>query len=183
MWEGKMAHPIVLSTLNATYQHCAFGLRYLLASLGDLRDEALLLEFTLAHNPRDVAERILAEHPRLVGLGVYVWNARQTRETVAILKAVRPDLVVVLGGPEVSHESEGQEICRIADLTIRGEGELLFRDVCREYLSSGRLPHGKFLSGPLPDVRRLASPYSEYSDEDIRHRVIYVEASRGCPFT
>ncbi len=37
--------------------------------------------------------------------------------------------------------------------------------------------------GRTPDHSRLSLPYDLYDDEDIAHRVIYVEASRGCPFT
>ena len=45
-------------------------------------------------------------------------------------------LVVVLGGPEVSHEPEAQEIVRLADCTIRGEGERLLPEVCRTVLEA-----------------------------------------------
>lgn len=34
----------------------------------------------------------------------------------------------------------------------------------------------------MPSFDQLALPYDLYTDEDIAHRVIYVEASRGCPF-
>jgi radical SAM superfamily enzyme YgiQ (UPF0313 family) len=91
---------IVLSTLNARYSHSAFGLRYLLANLGDdLRQRAALLEFTIHDRPVDVVERILQENPRVVGLGVYIWNTVPMLEVVQLLKAIRPDVYVVLGGP------------------------------------------------------------------------------------
>ena len=48
---------IVLSTLNAKYIHSAFGLRYLLANLSDLRSRASLLEFDVNQRPLDIAER------------------------------------------------------------------------------------------------------------------------------
>ena len=35
---------IVLTTLNARYAHAAFGLRYLLANLGPLRERASLID-------------------------------------------------------------------------------------------------------------------------------------------
>jgi hypothetical protein len=38
------------------------------------------------------------------------------------------------------------------------------------------------IPAPVPDFDRLVLPYDLYTDEDIAHRVIYVEASRGCPF-
>ena len=65
---------ILLTTLNARYAHAAFGLRYLLANLGDLRDRAAIVEFDINQRPIDVLEVILAQAPKIVGLGVYIWN-------------------------------------------------------------------------------------------------------------
>lgn len=175
--------PILLVTLNARYSHSAFGLRYLYANLTpELREKTKILEFTISQNTRELAEKILAEEPVLVGFGVYIWNTKETSELVSILKRVRPELKIVLGGPEVSYETESQEICRLADLTIQGEADLLFRDVCRAYLAGGAWPATSILSGELPDVKTMVLPYDYYSDADIRNRVIYVEASRGCPY-
>jgi hypothetical protein len=39
------------------------------------------------------------------------------------------------------------------------------------------------IPAPLPEFSQLQLPYDLYTDDDIAHRVIYVEASRGCPFT
>src|SRR5262245_37107071 len=100
---------IVLTTLNARYAHAAFGLRYLLANLGALRSRAEIVEFDISQRPTDVLEALLAREPRIVGLGVYIWNVEQATRLVADLKRVRPETVVVLGGPEVSYELEGQE--------------------------------------------------------------------------
>ena len=105
---------IVLATLNAKWIHASFGLRCLRANLGELRDHCAIVEFDIQNRPADVAERILAAEPRIVGLGVYVWNAQATAELVTVLKAIAPDVVVVLGGPEVSHETEAQSMCAAA---------------------------------------------------------------------
>jgi radical SAM superfamily enzyme YgiQ (UPF0313 family) len=173
---------IVLATLNAKYIHASLGLRSLLANLGELRSRAALAEFTIAERPLDVAERILALEPRIVALGVYVWNVTPTAELVALLKRLRPELVVILGGPEVSHESEVQEIVRLADCTICGEGEWALPEICRAVLAGGMVP-AKIVAAPPPDLVTLVLPYDEYTAEDIAHRLVYVEVSRGCPFS
>jgi hypothetical protein len=77
---------IVLATLNAKYIHASFGLRYLFANLGDLQSEAEIFESDINQRPLDIAEAILAKHPEILGLGVYIWNAIETRELVQILK-------------------------------------------------------------------------------------------------
>jgi radical SAM superfamily enzyme YgiQ (UPF0313 family) len=173
---------IVLSTLNAKYIHASFGLRYLLANLGQLRQETRLIEFDIQQRPVDVVEAILAQQPRIAGLGVYIWNIRETAEVVAALKRVRPDIVVVLGGPEVSFETDQQEIVRLADFVITGEADLEFAALCRQILA-GTPPAQKIIPAQLPEPAQLALPYDLYDEEDVAHRIIYVEASRGCPFS
>jgi radical SAM superfamily enzyme YgiQ (UPF0313 family) len=173
---------IVLATLNARYAHCSLALRYLLANLGQLEERAVLREFIITERPCDIAEALLALAPRILGLGVYIWNASQSLELVRILKRVRPDLIVVLGGPEVSHEYETQEVVRLADHVITGEADLAFPELCARILS-GRRPLSKVIAAAPPEPAALASPYRLYSDRDLRERVVYVEASRGCPFS
>ena len=41
----------------------------------------------------------------------------------------------------------------------------------------------KIIPAELPDFSQLALPYDLYTADDLAHRIIYVEASRGCPFT
>ena len=173
---------IVLTTLNAKYLHTAFGLRYLLANLGDLKSRACLIEFDIHQRPLDVVEVLLARQPSIVGFGVYIWNVSQTTEVVATLKRVRPELTVLLGGPEVSFEVEQQKIVQLADYVITGEADSKFAEVCGQLLA-GSLPAHKIIAAEPPEVNKLALPYDLYTDEDIAHRMIYVEASRGCPFT
>jgi radical SAM superfamily enzyme YgiQ (UPF0313 family) len=259
---------IVLTTLNARYAHAAFGLRYLMANLGPLRRDACILEFDITQRPLDVLEAILAAGPEIVGIGVYVWNVGQATQLVADLKRVRPDIVVVLGGPEVSYETDQQAIVHDADYVITGEADLAFARLCDDLLArrrplmkviaaelpqfaGGRLtpspgtpgegrgegsvpsthpdnrdddranPHpdplpehrergnsGEFAAQPDspksdvqkgaaaplapsspaeaaaagPDHGHIRLPYDLYDERDIAGRVIYVEASRGCPF-
>ncbi len=173
---------IVLTTLNARWQHAAFGLRSLLANMGDLRERTTLLEFGINQHTVEILDALLTEQPRIIGLGVYIWNVEQCTRLAAELKRVRPDVLLILGGPEVSYESESQEIVRLADYTITGEGDLTLLQVCRQLLD-GERPVEKIIPAKLPRYDRLQLPYDLYTDEDIAHRVIYVEASRGCPFT
>ena len=176
---------ILLTTLNAKYIHAAFGLRYLLANLGDLKTRAGIAEFDINQRPLDIAEQILVRNPRIVGFGVYIWNVAPTTEVISTIKRVRPDIIVILGGPEVSYETTGQKIVELTDHVITGEADLKFAEVCTKILNptepDSKLP--KIIPAELPDFAKLALPYDLYTEDDIAHRIIYVEASRGCPFT
>ncbi len=173
---------VVLSTLNAKYIHSAFGLRYLLANMGELRARTRILEFDLKQRPVDIVEALLAADPEIVGFGVYIWNVSQTTEVVATLKRLRPEIIVVLGGPEVSFETHGQPVVELADYVVAGEADLTFPGLC-ERLLAGERPAARIIASPTPDPAKVRLPYDLYDDDDIGHRVIYVEASRGCPFS
>ncbi|HWV99314.1 MAG TPA: DUF4080 domain-containing protein [Candidatus Acidoferrum sp.] len=173
---------IVLTTLNAKYIHAAFGLRYLLANIGPLLPRGVIAEFDINQRPIDIAEDLLTRNPKIIGCGVYIWNAAPTLEVVAILKRLRPDITIILGGPEVSYETETQAIVEQADYVITGEADLTFGEVCGR-LMAGDPPTEKIIPAELPDFSRLVLPYDLYDARDVAHRIIYVEASRGCPFT
>lgn len=173
---------IILTTLNAKYIHASFGLRYLMANLGALQTRALLLEFDINQRPLDIAEALLARTPRIIGFGVYIWNVTETLEVVSAIRRVSPETTIILGGPEVSYEWETQPVVELADYVITGEADLKFAEVCGQLLR-GERPATRIIPAELPDVTKLALPYDLYTADDIAHRVIYIEASRGCPFT
>jgi radical SAM superfamily enzyme YgiQ (UPF0313 family) len=179
---------IVLTTLNAKFIHAAFGLRYLFANLGDLQPRAVIAEFDINLRPLDIAEMLLAREPKIIGFGVYIWNVEESTEVITAIKKISPEIKIILGGPEVSYETEGQPIVELADHVITGEADLKFAEVCRELLengSRGRSPHQlpKIIAAEMPDFSRIALPYDFYTEADLAHRIVYVEASRGCPFT
>lgn len=171
---------ILLATLNARYIHTAFGLRCLHANLGELQDRAEIREFDVNQRPADIAEVLLAERPRIIGLGIYIWNVEAATELVELLKRLTPETTIVLGGPEVSYETDQQRIVALADHVITGEADLVFAALCRDLLVGRERP--KLLAAPPPTLTDLRFPYDAYRDEDLAHRVLYVEASRGCPF-
>lgn len=150
--------------------------------MAELQADTQLLEFEIKQRPIEIAERILAENPRIVGLGVYIWNAAQSTELAGLLKRIRPEVTLILGGPEVSYETEGQSITALADYVVTGEADLTFVGVCRAVLKN-EAPSAKIIPSGIPDLNKVTTPYDLYSRDDAANRVIYVEASRGCPFT
>lgn len=172
---------IVLTTLNARYTHASLGLRYLHSNLGDLQTRATIKEFTIAMRELDIVEQLLDKQPKIIGFGVYIWNITETTRVVQLLKSVAPSVKIVLGGPEITYEHADQTIAALADYVITGPGELSFRQLCELLLSKQR-PLNKVIAGLSVPLKQLTMPYSLYTDEDLRNRFIYVEASRGCPF-
>ncbi|MCW9014312.1 MAG: B12-binding domain-containing radical SAM protein [Gammaproteobacteria bacterium] len=172
---------IILCTLNARYIHSSLGLRYLLANMGPLQADTTLLEYNINSRPLDIVENLLSHHPSIIGFSVYIWNAEQIAEIVKLIKTIAPEITLVIGGPEVSYEYEQQEIVATADYLITGQADLAFAELC-ESLLNNQPPATKIIH-PLPvDVKDIKLPYEYYTDTDVAQRIIYVEASRGCPF-
>ena len=172
---------IVLTTLNARYSHASLGLRYLRANLGELHADSAIREFVIGQKTEEMVEKLLADKPAIIGVGVYIWNVEESTRLVAQLKAVAPDVIIVLGGPEVSYETDEQRICLLADFVITGWGDTSFATLARQLLRNER-PVGKLIAGIQAPLAALTLPYQEFTDEDVRQRHLYVEASRGCPF-
>src|SRR3954453_5088016 len=105
---------ILLATLNAKYPHAAFGLRYLHANLGALASRAAILEFDISQRTTDILEALLAQDPKIIGLGVYIWTARETTLLAANRKRLHPDLTLNVGGPLPFYETDQQEIAQHA---------------------------------------------------------------------
>ena len=188
---------IILATLNAKYIHASLGLRYLLANMAthggeDLRARTVLREFTVARPVEEIVAALLKElgdatvtdaptETQIIGFGVYIWNVTATTAVVRRLKLARPALLIVLGGPEVSYEHEAQEIVKLADFLVTGWGDVSFAKLCRSLIHGPR-PLMKVHVGEQPALSEIVMPYAEYNEDDLAHRLLYVEASRGCPF-
>ena len=176
-----MSSNILLTTLNARYMHCAFALRYLFANLGELQAQARIREFTIQQRPADIVEQLLEQNPQIIGFSVYIWNVGETGQVIELLKQVAPEVVVVVGGPEVSFAEDLPALAEQVDYVITGPGEISFRQLCRDLLDAKPMA-SNIIAGRATSLDELELPYAWYDAEDIRNRLIYVEASRGCPF-
>jgi len=179
--EKALTNQIVLTTLNARYIHTAFGLRYLYANLGELQSSACIEEFTIHQRPVDITEKLLKHRPKIIGFGVYIWNVSEVTKTVELLKQISPETIIILGGPEVSFLPDKPAVVDIADYIVMGAAEKSFRELCKLILSANKPPDREIQSHELR-LDQLQLPYQYYTDDDIKNRLIYVEASRGCPF-
>lgn len=172
---------ILLTTLNAKYIHANLGLRYLYANLADLQPSTQLQEFTIKTRAIDIVESILETQPSIVGFGVYIWNIEETFAVVAQLKTVAPEIKIIIGGPEVSYESQAHPIAKHVDYIVTGAADKSFYKLCKDILNS-RAPVNQIINSKPLKLSELEYPYEYYTNDDLANRLIYVEASRGCPF-
>jgi Radical SAM superfamily/Protein of unknown function (DUF4080) len=176
----SLSTPILITAINARHSHSSMGGRCLLANMGELRGQTELVEFTIQQSAVEIADAIVARNPGVLALGVYIWNVKRVREVLPLLREQLPDIQIVMGGPELPARGRTGSISDDfqSDFLILGEGDLAFASLCRDRLAGQ--PIERVLMPPLPDLNRIEMPYEEYSDEDLAHRLLYVESSRGC---
>jgi len=170
---------ILLTTLNSRFTHTSIALRYLYANLKELQNDAKIIEFSINDAVQTIAEKLLTHSPQIIGIGVYIWNALEVRELIHIIKKISPNTKIVLGGPEVSHEPFRVNL-ESADFIIQGEGDEAFYILCRDIFDG--IANQRVIKMSMPSLKNIELPYRFYTDDDIKNRYIYVEASRGCPF-
>lgn len=170
---------ITLTTLNSRFTHSAIGLRYLYANMQELQQNTTIQEFSINDSIETIVEKLLLNNPNIIGMGVYIWNASHIKELIHILKKVSPQTIIILGGPEVTHEPYRVDFSE-ADYIIKGEGDLAFYQLCKDISQNKQT--NKIIHMSIPDLKNIKLPYKYYTDSDIKNRYIYVEVSRGCPF-
>ena len=184
----------ILTTLNAKYIHTSLALRWLYVANKDRFDIAFK-EYVIKEDIYIIADDLLSKNPDIIGIGVYIWNVDKSAELISVLKSKKPELVIIVGGPEVSYEPEFFLKSMQIDFVISGEGEF----VLGELLSAieNKLSHNieiESVSSPnkisrtvakvdLEKLANLPSPYMLNEDAgDRNNRLIYFETSRGCPY-
>ncbi len=187
---------VVVATLNAKYIHTCLALRYL-KSFTEPEFPVTIKEYTIKDPAMSIAMDLYREAPDVVGFSCYIWNIEETIPVLHILKKVKPDVKIVLGGPEVTYDVE-HWFRRIPELDfiVYGEGEETFKELLEELAGEGKfrdvpgLAHrggdGEVIINPPRsklDLHRIPTPYRFPEDRPhLSRRIVYMETSRGCPF-
>jgi len=187
---------VVLSTLNAKYIHTSLAIRCLKA-FSEKDFDIELAEFTIKDPVMNIVSDLFQRKPDVIGFSCYIWNIEETIKVVDILKKIMPEVKIVLGGPEVSYDTEYwmKRVSNI-DFIVIGEGEETFHHLLQEIEGAGKY---HFVYGvayrkgeelimmpgrPKLDLNELPSPYRFVEDvPELAKRVVYFETSRGCPFS
>lgn len=190
---------VVLSTLNSKFIHSSLALRYLKA-YGEAHGQAYdIVEYTINMPVLHILSDITEHDIDVLGFACYIWNIEMTLHVVDMVKAVRPDIKIVLGGPEVSFTAdELLERCPNIDYIVQGEGEEAFYALVKAlHLGNDGLDPvipgvrgrrdgsilGSLEAVEVSDLSSIPFPYTEEDMEDLEHKIIYYESSRGCPFS
>lgn len=181
---------------NSKFVHSNLAIRYLKAYTEDLEYECKNMEFSINDRVEKVVEKLLEEKPDIIGFSCYIWNIEFITKVVHLVKLIDENIEILYGGPEVTYNPEEFLESNIGEYLIEGEGEESYRELIQNKISclnkekSTKKIKGvyikennKILYGgqrSLMDMNKIIFPYNE--NDDLNNKIVYYEASRGCPF-
>lgn len=148
-----------------------------------------------------LANALAERDPWLVGFTCYVWNIERTLWVAHELKKRRPDVRIVLGGPEITADNAWVLDTPDYDFAVVGEGEQTFARLLLGLLDDDVPPvlvPGLYVPAagparfdparrpafrqPLPDLNLLGSPYLAGVLDAADEEMLLLETTRGCVF-
>lgn len=190
-----LALKTVLVAINAKYIHTNLAVRYLYELAKQAGNtQVSFVEYTINQRPAQLLRELYLLQADCLVFSCYIWNINLILELCEELKKVSPHTRLVLAGPEVSYDSKTLlERNPFLDQIIRGEGEAMWLPFLKSLEYPDSLPNVPSLTfsawnhtiqenplAPAFDLTGLPFPYGDL--EELDGRILYFEASRGCPF-
>ncbi|GAA0117311.1 B12-binding domain-containing radical SAM protein [Clostridium senegalense] len=188
---------VLLVGVNAKYIHSNLAIRYLKAYTEELNYDCETIEFSINDNIERVVADIIEKKPSVLGFSCYIWNLEYVERIANTVKKIDENITIFYGGPEVSYDGKGFLENNVGEFLIEGEGEETYKEFIinklREY--NGETIDWSNISGlyfkeenkvkysgrrNLMNMEQIVFPYKE--NEDLENKIVYYEASRGCPF-
>lgn len=186
---------ILLAAINAKYIHSNLAVYSLAAYAKDTEADIQIGEYTINQQTDDILQDIYKKAPDMVAFSCYIWNVRYVEELIRELKKIKKDLIIWVGGPEVSYDGRAV-LERLPQVTgvMKGEGEATFRELILHYQTKEKMldeiqgityrnEEGEICENEWRPVMDLSEIPFVYEDMSLfEHKIIYYESSRGCPF-
>ncbi|MDD7793011.1 B12-binding domain-containing radical SAM protein [Clostridium sp. 'White wine YQ'] len=185
---------MLLTAINSKYIHSNLAVRYLKTFTEDLNYQGIIREFSINDKIERILEEIIKEKPDVVAFSTYIWNLEYVERLTELIKRVDRNIEILFGGPEVTYDSRLFLEEHNGNYVISGEGEKTYRDFVLFKLGEKDIKDIKglyykenekvFFNGerPLMDMSEIVFPYKD-NDNTIHDKIVYYEASRGCPFS
>ncbi len=176
---------ILLTTLNCSYIHRNLALRWLYVA-NENRHNVYLKEFTIKEDYHKMLEYYLSQDFEVIGFGVYIYNVELIKKLVIDIKKNKPQLKIIIGGPEVDFDNMWLEIG--VEAIMVGEAERTFYNYLDDIFEDGLMTKNyksivKYGRTDLSYLETLPSPYFlEFDVLNFSKQYFYFETSRGCPF-
>lgn len=201
---------VTLVGINSKYIHSNLAIRYLKAYTEDLNYQCNIREFSINDREERVVQEIIMEKSDVVVFSCYIWNIEFVKKVANLMKIIDSSIEILYGGPEVSFD--GREFLKnnIGEYLIEGEGEKTYREfilyklnkkdgINTDFNSNNTQgtyslelksikgfyykENNKVYYGGIRENMNIDEVIFPYTNEDdLNNKIVYYEASRGCPF-
>ena len=152
---SKAPTRITWLSINASYSHGSFALPCIHAAAGDLPGfEWSEVAATINDNAWGIVKRLVESEPDLVAATAYLFNRDVLLGALRRFAELRPDCMIVLGGPEFLGDNRAfLEARPYVTAVFRGEADLGFRQWLEGLNAPERIDGLRNGSGQIPDLR------------------------------
>ena len=183
---------VLLVGVNSKFIHSNLAIRYLKAFTEDIEYECIIREFSINDRVERIVEEIIFEDTDIVAFSCYIWNIEFVVKAANLIKKIKSDINILYGGPEVSYDAVNFLKSNVGEYVIESEGEETYREFIQSIIKGSTLNNVKGLylkdnnkivyggKRELMDLNKVVFPYS--INDDLKNKIVYYEASRGCPF-
>ncbi|MDY5480041.1 MAG: B12-binding domain-containing radical SAM protein [Peptostreptococcus porci] len=190
---------VLLTTLNSKFIHTNLAIRYIREYSKYLEGDdysVMLREYTINNSIDYIMKDIVKMNVDMIVFSTYIWNIEDIKKICNNIKKVKPEIVICLGGPEVSYDYLNLiEEYDFADFILFGEGEVIYRDLILHFIKNKDIESVRGIcykkngcvianeSMPLiENLDDIPSPYRNIDVSEYENKIVYFESSRGCPF-
>lgn len=194
--KGDNQMKVILTAINAKYIHSCLAVYSLRANAGEFKEDIQIKEFTINHRVEEILRDIYHAKPDILAFSCYIWNIEYVKKLIVEISKLLPQTQIWLGGPEVSYNArEILEDYDMVRLIMKGEGEATFYRLLESHSEeiksledikgiTYKSPCGKIIENQMNEILDLKGLEFAYTDlDEFDNRIIYYEASRGCPFS
>lgn len=189
----------VITAINSKYIHSSLAAWYLKTNCSASCGQVEVSEYTINDSIDNILISLYQKKADIIAFSCYIWNYEIVLKLSASLKKVCPQILIVLGGPEVSYNAvQILENNSNVDYIISGEGEdalnsllyslnlnqpILLDKIEGLYYRNKNKVNGLGGFSLVKNLETIKSPYTEEMLQAIGSRIVYFESSRGCPFS
>lgn len=160
---------------------------------GSVSIEILNDDIVTSDNNHNIAKEIISRKPEILGLSLYSWNLMSSLFLAKKVKKKKPDIKIIVGGPEVAHDNIHLKNCSFIDIMVYGEGEKTFVNILK-YFIYGKPKLGEIkgifyrkdnnikINPPTEPIKRLDSIPSPYILGYLKPKndFMWIMVGRGC---
>ncbi len=187
----------LLVGINAKYIHTSLAVRSIEMYCKGNNTNVKTKEFTINNDEDKIINEIYEEKPDFLGFSCYIWNINIILEIIPTIKKLLPNVKIFVGGPEVSYEYD-YIFEKGIDIVCIGEGEKTVKELIDKFNEK------KCIDKSFENVNGIAFKLENdiivTKDRDLlqldeipfvyknglegtEHKILYYEASRGCPYS